>query len=244
VGLIPERTSRAAEPGPIRRVIRTARRARRRLRGLAGPEALIRACVPQFTVDAHRPVGRSTCFGISFAPSSANNLLTALNLPAFRLPPRPGDMTDRAARARRVNPTVATSSTAGARDGGRRCSRSPTSSGPGLEGTRAARSVLRLARTEAATCRFYDVTTCPTGVPRVAPNRADVHSASTSAHMDLDAWGRSSTAVPLANRRSERYAAAIYGQVVESMVVRCDAERDVGASARPAGSASRAGSPL
>ena len=155
----------------------SGRRARRaHLRGLADSRKLMREHgVPQFTVDSHRPVARSTCSRLLRHRVGHTNLLTALDLPA------PAGQQDRGAtpgrrsrRARRVQPDRSpTSST-------RRCSatvRRRSLEITGIVGTGSRRRpggrdelLLRLARTEERVRpAFYDVDYLPDGDPRVVP---------------------------------------------------------------------------
>ena len=130
--------------------------------------------IPQFTVDAHRPVGAFDVLGVSFATELCyTNLLTALDLAGIPL-----SAADRAdghplvhrGRARRVQPG------AGRRVPGRRGARRRRAgradhlrADPGLEAGRAARAAGTACwsgwrPTAASTCPASTTwTTCPTG---------------------------------------------------------------------------------
>ena len=159
-------------------------------------EALMREHgVPQFTVDAHRPVGASTCSASRFSTELGyTNMLTALDLagiPLRRRGPRrrPPDRPRR--RARRVQPRAdrrlhrRRRRSATAR---RPCSRSPTivrdwkARGPPRRPRRAAAAPGPHRR--ASTCRaFYDVDYLPDGrIQRVVPNRPGVPLRVSQAH--------------------------------------------------------------
>ncbi|HEX6073807.1 MAG TPA: TIGR03960 family B12-binding radical SAM protein [Micromonosporaceae bacterium] len=179
--------------------------------------------VPQFTVDAHRPVAAFDLFGVSFATELCyTNLLTALDLAMIPLHatdrddshpvviagghaafnPEPiADFVDAAVlgdgeeAVLEITDIVRDWKAAG-RPGGR-------------EGL-----LLRLARTEAVYVpRFYDVDYLPDGrIQRVVPNRPEVpfrvHKRTT---MDLDQWPYpKQPLVPLAETVHERYAVEIF----------------------------------
>jgi radical SAM family uncharacterized protein len=179
--------------------------------------------VPQFTVDAHRPVAAFDLFGVSFATELCyTNLLTALDLAVIPLHatdrddshpvviagghaafnPEPiADFVDAAVlgdgeeAVLEITDIVRDWKAAG-RPGGR-------------EGL-----LLRLARTEAVYVpRFYDVDYLPDGrIQRVVPNRPEVpfrvHKRTT---MDLDQWPYpKQPLVPLAETVHERYAVEIF----------------------------------
>jgi radical SAM family uncharacterized protein len=187
-------------------------------------EALMRQHgVPQFTVDAHRPVRAFDLFGVSFATEMGyTNLLTALDLAGIPLlatertaehpvviagghaafNPEPiADFVDAAVlgdgeeAVLEITDIVRDWKAAG-RPGGRQ------------------ELLLRLARTEAVyvPC-FYDVDYLPDGrIQRVVPNRPDVpfrvHKRTT---MDLDQWPYpKQPLVPLAETVHERYAVEIF----------------------------------
>ena len=181
--------------------------------------------VPQFTVDAHRPVRRvRPVRRLASPPSSATPTCSPRSTwPASRCDARDRDDdatrswspagTPRSTRSR--SPTSSTPPcSATAR---RRCWRSPRSSGQWkAEGSPGGRDelLLRLARTESVYVpRFYDVDYLPDGrIQRVVPNRPDVpfrvHKRTT---MDLDAWPYpKKPLVPLAETVHERYAVEIF----------------------------------
>jgi radical SAM family uncharacterized protein len=187
-------------------------------------EALMREHgVPQFTVDAHRPVKAFDLFGVSFATEMGyTNLLTALDLAGIPLDaaertdahpvviagghaafnPEPiADFVDAAVlgdgeEAVLEISDIVRSWKAEGRPGGRD------------------ELLLRLARTESVYVpRFYDVDYLPDGrIQRVVPNRPDVpfrvHKRTT---MDLDQWPYpKKPLVPLAETVHERYAVEIF----------------------------------
>ena len=159
-------------------------------------EALMREHgVPQFTVDAHRPVGAFDVFGVSFATELGyTNLLTALDLAG--IPLRAADRDD-------AHPSWSPAGTPRSTP-----SRSPTSSTRPCSATARRRSceitaivaawkaegcpggrdelLLRLARTESVYVpRFYDVDYLPDGrIQRVVPNRAGRAVPGAQAHDD------------------------------------------------------------
>ena len=187
-------------------------------------EALMRERgVPQFTVEAHRPVGAFDLFGISFATELGyTNMLTALDLAGIPLAaagrgeqhpvviagghaafnPEPiADFIDAAVLGDGEESVLEITAItrewkAAGRPGGR----------DGL--------LLRLAATgNVYVPRFYDVDYLPDGrIQRVVPNRPDVpfrvHKRTT---MDLDAWPYPrKPLVPLAETVHERYAVEIF----------------------------------
>src|SRR5437764_3281454 len=179
--------------------------------------------VPQFTVDAHRPVGAFDVFGVSFATELGyTNLLTALDLAGIPLlaadrdedhplviagghaafNPEPiADFIDAAVlgdgeeAALRVTDIVRDWKTAG-RPGGR----------DGL--------LMRLATDGVAYVpRFYDVDYLPDGrIQRVTPNRSGVPwRVAKHTVMDLDQWPYpKKPLVPLAETVHERYSVEIF----------------------------------
>jgi radical SAM family uncharacterized protein len=187
-------------------------------------EALMRAHgVPQFTVEAHRPVGAFDLLGVSFATELGyTNLLTALDLAGIPL--------DAAARTG-AHPVVVAGGHASFNPEPIADFIDAAVLGDGeeavLEITAIVREwkaagrpggrdelLLRLARTESVYVpRFYDVDYLPDGrIRRVVPNRADVpfrvHKRTT---MDLDAWPYpKKPLVPLAETVHERYAVEIF----------------------------------
>src|SRR5437660_4950928 len=156
--------------------------------------------VPQFTVDAHHPVGAFDLFGVSFATELGyTNLLTALDLAGIPLSAADRDDTHPVVIAgghAAFNPEpIADFIDAAVLGDGEEAV---------LEITAIARSwkadgcpggrdelLLRLARTESVYVpRFYDVDYLPDGrIQRVVPNPPDrpvlVHN---GPHMDMDAW--------------------------------------------------------
>ncbi|MGH3303473.1 MAG: TIGR03960 family B12-binding radical SAM protein, partial [Streptosporangiaceae bacterium] len=187
-------------------------------------EALMRAHgVPQFTVDAHRPVAEFDLLGVSFATELGyTNLLTALDLAGLPLSAadrRPGDPVVLAGGHAAFNPEPIAEFIDGAvlgdgeqavlaiselvrawkragRPGGR----------DGL--------LLRLAASGAAYVpRFYDVSYGPDGaISRVAPNRPGVpRSVAKHTVMDLDSWQYPrKPLVPMAETVHERYSVEIF----------------------------------
>src|SRR5271166_6141481 len=160
-------------------------------------EALMREHgLPQFTVDAHRPVGAFDVLGVSFSTELGyTNLLTALDLAGIPLASQDRDPADGtwyplviAGGHAAFNPEPI----ADFRDG--------------------------LLATLAAEChlyvpRFYDVDYLPDGrIARVAPNRPGVPPV-VAKHtvMDLDNWQYpSKPIVPVAETVHERYSVEIF----------------------------------
>ena len=187
-------------------------------------EALMREHgVPQFTLDAHRPVGAFDLFGVSFSTELGyTNMLNALDLAELPLHaadrgeddpiviagghaafnPEPiADFIDAAALGDGEQASLHISEIvrdwkAGGRPGGR-------------EGL-----LLELARTgNVYVPRFYDVDYLPDGrIRQVAPNRPDVpFRVAKHTLMDLDAWPYpSKPLVPLAETVHERYSVEIF----------------------------------
>jgi radical SAM family uncharacterized protein len=187
-------------------------------------EALMREHgVPQFTVDAHRPVGAFDLFGLSFATEMGyTNLLTALDLAG--IPLAAADRDERhpvvvAGGHAAFNPEpIADFVDAAVLGDGEEAVLEITDilrewKAEGRPGGRE-ELLLRLARTEAVyvPC-FYDVDYLPDGrIQRVVPNRPDVpfrvHKRTT---MDLDQWPYpKQPLVPLAETVHERYAVEIF----------------------------------
>jgi radical SAM family uncharacterized protein len=179
--------------------------------------------VPQFTVDAHRPVGAFDLFGVSFATEMGyTNLLTALDLAG--IPLNTADRTDGhpvvvAGGHAAFNPEpIADFVDAAVLGDGEEAVLEITAitrdwKAEGCPGGRD-ELLLRLARTESVYVpRFYDVDYLPDGrIQRVVPNRADVpfrvHKRTT---MDLDEWPYpKKPLVPLAETVHERYAVEIF----------------------------------
>ncbi len=179
--------------------------------------------VPQFTVDAHRPVGEFDLFGVSFATELGyTNLLTALDLAGIPLSaaergehhplviagghaafnPEPiADFIDAAVLGDGEEAVLEITGIvrewkAQGRPGGRD------------------ELLLRLARTESVYVpRFYDVDYLPDGrIRKVSPNRADVpFRVRKRTTMDLDSWPYPRRPlVPLAETVHERYAVEIF----------------------------------
>ncbi len=187
-------------------------------------EALMRAeGVPQFTVEAHRPVAAFDLFGISFATELGyTNMLTMLDLAGIPLDSRDRDERHPVVIAgghAAFNPEpIADFIDAAVLGDGEEAVLEITGivrqwKGEGSPGGRD-ELLLRLARTESVYVpRFYDVDYLPDGrIQRVVPNRADVpfrvHKRTT---MDLDAWPYPKRPlVPLAETVHERYAVEIF----------------------------------
>lgn len=187
-------------------------------------EALMRAeGVPQFTVEAHRPVTAFDLFGISFATELGyTNMLTMLDLAGIPLDSRDRDERHPVVVAgghAAFNPEpIADFIDAAVLGDGEEAVLEITAivrqwKGEGSPGGRD-ELLLRLARTESVYVpRFYDVDYLPDGrIQRVVPNRADVpfrvHKRTT---MDLDAWPYPKRPlVPLAETVHERYAVEIF----------------------------------
>src|SRR4051794_27649868 len=179
--------------------------------------------VPQFTVDAHRPVRDFDLFGLSFSTELGyTNMLTALDLAG--IPLLAADRTDAdpvvlAGGHAAFNPEpIADFIDAAVLGDGEEAVGEITAivrewKAAGSPGGRD-ELLLRLARTEAVYVpRFYDVDYLSDGrIQRVVPNRADVpfriHKRTT---MDLDAWPYPRRPlVPLAETVHERYAVEIF----------------------------------
>jgi radical SAM family uncharacterized protein len=187
-------------------------------------EALMREHrVPQFTVDAHRPVGAFDLFGVSFATELGyTNLLNALDLAGIPL-----DAADRdedhpvviAGGHAAFNPEpIADFIDAAVLGDGEEAVLQITDivrawKEQGRPGGRD-ELLLRLARTESIYVpRFYDVEYLPDGrIQRVVPNRADVpFRVRKRTTMDLDQWPYPRRPiVPLAETVHERYAVEIF----------------------------------
>ncbi|HET9516256.1 MAG TPA: TIGR03960 family B12-binding radical SAM protein, partial [Actinoplanes sp.] len=181
------------------------------------------AGVPQFTVDAHRPVVAFDVFGISFATELGyTNMLSALDLAGIPL-----ESKDRAVDHPIVlagghasfNPEpIADFIDAAVLGDGEEAVLEITTiiRGWKAEGRPGGRDeiLLRLARTESIYVpRFYDVDYLPDGrIQRVVPNRPDVpFRVGKRTTMDLDAWPYpKKPLVPLAETVHERYAVEIF----------------------------------
>jgi radical SAM family uncharacterized protein len=187
-------------------------------------EALMREHgVPQFTVDAHRPVGAFDLFGVSFATELGyTNLLNALDLAGIPL-----DAAERgeehpvvvAGGHAAFNPEpIADFIDAAVLGDGEEAVLEITGivrawKAEGRPGGRE-ELLLRLARTESIYVpRFYDVDYLPDGrIHRVVPNRAGVpFRVRKRTTMDLDEWPYPRRPlVPLAETVHERYAVEIF----------------------------------
>jgi radical SAM family uncharacterized protein len=179
--------------------------------------------VPQFTVDAHRPVGAFDLLGVSFATELGyTNLLTALDLAGIPL-----DAADRgedhpiviAGGHAAFNPEpVADFIDAAVLGDGEEAVLEITDivrawKEQGRPGGRD-ELLLRLARTESIYVpRFYDVEYLPDGrIQRIVPNRPGVpFRVRKRTTMDLDQWPYPrKPLVPLAETVHERYAVEIF----------------------------------
>jgi radical SAM family uncharacterized protein len=187
-------------------------------------EALMREHgVPQFTVDAHRPVAAFDVLGVSFATELGyTNLLTALDLAGIPLEAR--DRGDEhpivlAGGHAAFNPEpIADFLDAAVLGDGEEAVLEITGiirdwKAEGRPGGRD-ELLLRLARTESVYVpRFYDVDYLPDGrIQRIVPNRPDVpFRVRKRTTMDLDAWPYpKQPLVPLAETVHERYAVEIF----------------------------------
>lgn len=179
--------------------------------------------VPQFTVDAHRPVDAFDVFGVSFATELGyTNMLTALDLagiPLYAADRGSGHPVVVAGGHAAFNPEpIADFIDAAVLGDGEEAVLEITDivrewKAQGRPGGRD-ELLLRLARTESVYVpRFYDVDYLPDGrIQRVVPNRPDVpfrvHKRTT---MDLDSWPYPrKPLVPLAETVHERYAVEIF----------------------------------
>ena len=187
-------------------------------------EALMREHgVPQFTVDAHRPVSAFDLFGVSFATEMGyTNLLTALDLAGIPLHAVDRDVDHPVVIAgghAAFNPEpIADFIDAAVLGDGEEAVLEITDlvrtwKAEGRPGGRE-ELLLRLARTEAVYVpRFYDVDYLPDGrIQRVVPNRPGVpFRVAKRTTMDLDAWPYpKKPLVPLAETVHERYAVEIF----------------------------------
>src|SRR4051812_5343083 len=187
-------------------------------------EALMREHgVPQFTVDAHRPVRDFDVLGLSFSTELGyTNMFTALDLAGIPMESKDRTADDPIVLAgghAAFNPEpIADFVDAAVLGDGEEAVLEITGivrqwKAEGRPGGRD-ELLLRLARTESVYVpRFYDVDYLPDGrIQRVVPNRADVpfrvHKRTT---MDLDAWPYpKKPLVPLAETVHERYAVEIF----------------------------------
>jgi radical SAM family uncharacterized protein len=179
--------------------------------------------VPQFTVDAHRPVTAFDVLGISFATELGyTNMLSALDLAGIPLQSKDRTLDHPMVLAgghASFNPEpIADFIDAAVLGDGEEAVLEITAiirewKAEGATGGRD-ELLLRLARTESIYVpRFYDVDYLSDGrIQRVVPNRPDVpfrvHKRTT---MDLDAWPYPKRPlVPLAETVHERYAVEIF----------------------------------
>ena len=179
--------------------------------------------VPQFTVDAHRPVHAFDVLGLSFATELGyTNMLSALDLAGIPLESKDRTIDHPVVLAgghASFNPEpIADFIDAAVLGDGEEAVLEITGiirewKAEGCPGGRD-ELLLRLARTESIYVpRFYDVDYLPDGrIQRVVPNRPDVpfrvHKRTT---MDLDAWPYpKKPLVPLAETVHERYAVEIF----------------------------------
>jgi radical SAM family uncharacterized protein len=187
-------------------------------------EALMKeAGVPQFTLEAHRPVIAFDVFGISFATELGyTNMLSALDLAGIPLESKDRTVDHPIVLAgghAAFNPEpIADFIDAAVLGDGEEAVLEITGiirewKAQGSPGGRD-EILLRLARTESIYVpRFYDVDYLPDGrIQRVVPNRADVpFRVSKRTTMDLDAWPYPKRPlVPLAETVHERYAVEIF----------------------------------
>jgi radical SAM family uncharacterized protein len=187
-------------------------------------EALMREhAIPQFTVDAHRPVGEFDLFGVSFSTELGyTNLLTALDLagiPISAVDRTDGDPIVIAGGHAAFNPEpIAEFIDAAVLGDGEQAAltiselvRSWMAAGrpDGRDGLLLALATSGVAYVPA----FYDVTYLADGrIQRVAPNRPGVPwRISKHTVMDLDAWPYpKQPLVPLAETVHERYSVEIF----------------------------------
>jgi radical SAM family uncharacterized protein len=179
--------------------------------------------VPQFTVDAHRPVKAFDVLGVSFATELGyTNMLSALDLAGIPLESADRGEDDPIVLAgghASFNPEpIADFIDAAVLGDGEEAVLEITGiirdwKAEGRPGGRD-ELLLRLARTESIYVpRFYDVDYLPDGrIHRVVPNRPDVpFRVNKRTTMDLDAWPYpKKPLVPLAETVHERYAVEIF----------------------------------
>jgi radical SAM family uncharacterized protein len=187
-------------------------------------EALMREHgIPQFTVDAHRPVGAFDVFGLSFSTELGyTNMLTALDLAG--IPLHAADRTDDhpivlAGGHAAFNPEpIADFLDAAVLGDGEEIVLAITEvirewKDEGRPGGRD-ELLMRLARSGGVYVpRFYDVTYLPDGrIQRVAPNRPGVPwRVAKHTVMDLDEWPYpKKPLVPLAETVHERFSVEIF----------------------------------
>jgi len=187
-------------------------------------EALMREHgIPQFTVDAHRPVGAFDAFGVSFSTELGyTNMLTALDLAG--IPLHAADRTDEhpivlAGGHAAFNPEpIADFLDAAVLGDGEEIVLAITEvirewKAEGRPGGRD-ELLMRLARSGGVYVpRFYDVSYLPDGrIQRVAPNRPGVPwRVAKHTVMDLDQWPYpKKPLVPLAETVHERFSVEIF----------------------------------
>ncbi|MBV9870787.1 MAG: TIGR03960 family B12-binding radical SAM protein [Frankiaceae bacterium] len=187
-------------------------------------EALMREHgIPQFTVDAHRPVGDFDIFGVSFATELGyTNLLTALDLadiPITAAERADGDPVVIAGGHAAFNPEPVAEFIDGAVVGdGEQAALAVTDLVRTwkAEGRPGGRDGLLLALATSGVVyvpRFYDVAYLPDGrIQRVVPNQSGVPWRVTKhTVMDLDEWPYpKQPLVPLAETVHERYSVEIF----------------------------------
>jgi radical SAM family uncharacterized protein len=187
-------------------------------------EALLREHgIPQFTVDAHRPVGAFDLFGVSFSTELGyTNMLTALDLAGIPLEAAERDETHPVVIAgghAAFNPEpIADFIDAAVLGDGEQAVLTITDTVRDwkAEGRPGGRDelLLRLARTGGVYVpRFYDVDYLPDGrIQRVVPNRSGVPwRVSKHTVMDLDEWPYpKQPLVPLAETVHERMSVEIF----------------------------------
>ena len=187
-------------------------------------EKLMRdAGVPQFTVDAHRPVGSFDVLGVSFSTELGyTNLLTALDLAGISLEAKDRTITD---------PVVLAGGHAAFNPEPLADFLDAVVIGDGEEAVLAVTRIVRewkqggcpggrdglllnLAATGSVYVpRFYDVTYRPDGaIAKIAPNRGGVPaSVRKYTLLDLDAWPYpKAPVVPVAETVHERYSVEIF----------------------------------
>ncbi len=187
-------------------------------------EALMRAAgVPQFTVDAHRPVGAFDVLGVSFATELGyTNMLTALDLAGIPLLSRDRDESHPIVLAgghAAFNPEpIAEFIDAAVLGDGEQAVLAITEivrawKAAGSPGGRQ-ELLFRLARPGGVYVpAFFDVSYAPDGrIAAVTPNRADIpHRVSKHTVMDLDEWPYpKQPLVPIAESVHERMSVEVF----------------------------------
>jgi radical SAM family uncharacterized protein len=187
-------------------------------------EALLREHgIPQFTVDAHRPVGAFDVLGVSFATELCyTNLLTALDLAGIPLRAADRDVSHPVVLAgghAAFNPEPIAEFLDGVVLGdGEEAVATITElirqwKGSGRDGGREGLLLALARRGGVYVPGFYDVSYEPGGaIRRVAPNRPGVpRSVAKHTVMDLDAWPYPrKPLVPVAETVHERYSVEIF----------------------------------